>query len=394
MVSTPFVRIGAVASCESCRHRYLIDATHIKRVPSPARQPTQAGGGTDTVSASQVRAGGIRGLSEMMRQEAERERDSRFNDYDTLSPAAHRPLPPTSPGPQIPPPQPQPRPTPAPAASQPPRPSRREKAIRSGRLLAAAAAVALALLGIGIWSIPWDGFDAATRVPDEPTASEPVYDGPSFQGRPLVESFMLACTPWEQPNQPFHSVPQEDPDVYVADDDLIPAGAGVIEYVGRVISDRPGVILSGELTISLVNPQGTEKARTTAPIALVSRDQSMLLHVPIPANLDPTTLHPTWSIKVDRVIESDQFIQHLAMRTESTGADTMARVTIGNDSESPWDRVTLVITAWGDQAQPLRRWRTEWPLPVNAGETVELFTRTPVNPSWDIREWTVAAVAN
>lgn len=205
---------------------------------------------------------------------------------------------------------------------------------------------------------------------------------------------MLGYTPWEQPNRPFSSVPQADPEVYVADDDLVPAGAGVIEYVGRVISDRPGVILSGELVISLVNPQGTEKARTTAPIALVSQDQSMLVHVPIPANLDPTTLHPAWSITVDRVIESDQFIEHLAMRTESVGADTMARVTIGNDSESPWDRITLVITAWGDQAQPLRRWRVEWPIPLKPAGTIEFFTRTPVNPSWDIREWTVAAVAN
>lgn len=391
MVSTPFVRIGAVCTCESCRHRYLIDATHFKRVPSPARQPAAAGeAGT---SAGQAKVGGIRGLSEMMQREAERERDSRFNDYDTLSPAASRPAPPAA-APQTPqPPPPQPRPPVSPPAD-PPKPSRREKAFRSGHLLAAAAAVALALLGIGIWSIDWNGQGAAARNAAEQAAPEPVYDGPTFQGKPLVESVMLGYTPWEQPNRPFKSVPQEDPDIYVADDDLIPAGAGVIEYVGRVISERPGVILSGELVISLVNPQGTEKARTTTPIALISPDQSLLLHVPIPANLDPTTLHPAWAITVGRVIESDEFIENLAMRTESVGADTMARITIGNDSEVPWQRITLVITAWGDQAQPLRRWRVEWPIPLKPTGVVEFFTRTPVNPSWDIREWTVAAVAN
>jgi hypothetical protein len=327
----------------------------------------------------------------MMQREAERERDSRFNDYDTLSPAPNRPAPPvaTSQTPQPPPPLP-----PASPPADPPRPSRHEKAFRGGHLLAAAGAVALALLGIGIWSIDWDGSGTASRSTAEQAAPEPVYDGPTFQSKPLVESVMLGYTPWEQPNRPFKSVPQEDPDIYVADDDLIPAGAGVIEYVGRVISDRPGVILSGELVISLVNPQGTEKARTTTPIALVSSDQSMLLHVPIPANLDPTTLHPAWSITVGRVIETDEFIEHLAMRTESVGADTMARITIGNDSDAPWERITLVITAWGDQAQPLRRWLVEWPIPLKPTEVVEFFTRTPVNPSWDIREWTVAAVAN
>ncbi|MEZ6191859.1 MAG: hypothetical protein R3C45_11305 [Phycisphaerales bacterium] len=324
----------------------------------------------------------------MMQREAERERDSRFNDYDTLSPAAGRPAPPPT-SPQTPQP-----PPPPPAPIDPPKPSRRDKAIRSSHLLAAAGAVALAFIGIVIWSIDWASLNTTGSTSADPAAQAPVYNGPSFHGKPLVESAMLGYTPWEQPNRPFRSVPQEDPDVYVADDDLVPAGAGVIEYVGRVISDRPGVILSGELVISLVNPQGTEKARTTTPIALVSPDQSMLLHVPIPANLDPTTLHPTWSITVGRVIETDEFIENLAMRTESVGADTMARITIGNDSDVPWERITLVITAWGDQAQPLRRWQVEWPIPLKPTEVVEFFTRTPVNPTWDIREWTVAAVAN
>lgn len=394
MVATPFVRVGAVTTCESCRHRYLIDPTHIKRVPTQARQaaaPVTASGASEPATPVGLPREGGQGLSEMMRREAERERDSRFNDYDTLTPSAARPQPPAVSPPSSPEPQPPPHPQRTSPAQQP-GPSRREKALRSWHLLAAAGAAALALLGIGIWSIDWNGQGSSSATADQ-AALQPVYDGPIFQGRPLVESVMLGYSPWEQPNRPFESVPQDGPDVYIADDSLVPAGAGVIEYVGRVISDRPGVILSGELVLSLVNPQGTEKARTTAPIALVSQDQSMLVHVPIPANLDPTTLHPAWSITVGRVIESDEFIKQLALRTESVGADTLARITIGNDTDSPWERVTLVITAWGDQAQPLRRWRVEWLLPMNPGETIEFFTRTPVNPSWDIREWTAVAAA-
>ena len=117
VVSTPFVRIGAVCTCESCRHRYLIDATHFKRVPSPARQ-TPAGGDAGS-AAGQSKTGGIRGLSEMRQREAERERDSRFNDYDTLSPAPNRPAAPAA-APQTP--QPPPTPTHTPTTSTPIRP--------------------------------------------------------------------------------------------------------------------------------------------------------------------------------------------------------------------------------------------------------------------------------
>lgn len=393
MVNTPFVRIGAVAACESCRHRYLIDATHIKRLPSPAR--VAAGGGSDgPTTADRPQAGGIRGLSEMMQREAARERDSQFNDYDTIAPTSDRPRPgaAASPGP----PQPAaPPPTPAPSVAKQPTPTRHQKAIRSWHLLAAAGALALAILGIGIWSINWDGLGTGSSATAEQQAeTEQVYDGPMFQARPLVESVMLGYSPWEQPNRPFQSLPQENPDIYVADDDLIPAGAGVIEYVGRVVSERTGVVLSGELIVSLVSPQGTERARTTVPIALVSQDQSMLVHVPIPANLDPTMLHPAWSITLGRVAESDQFIQDVTIDTQSVGADAMALITLGNDTGGPIDRVTLVITAWGDQAQPLRRWRVEWPMRLQPGQYIEFFTRTPVTPTWDIREWTAVAAAS
>lgn len=391
MVRSPFVRVGAVVTCVSCKHRYLADQSHIKRVPSAAK----AGPGASLpVGVSGLPAetnppapGGIHGLSEMMRTEAERERNSQFDDYDTITPEPEKPGTPVeaSSPPSVSKPESKPRPH--------PQRSREQKAIRSGYLLAAGAALAMAVLGVGLWYIDWDLGAGPTPPVESIPEPEPVYNGPIFQSLPLLQSVLLEHRPWEQPNRPFESTPPQDSDIYIADDSLIPAGAGVIEYIGRVVSEKPGIIMSGELVISLVSPQGEEKALTTSPITLVSPDHSQLLHIPIPANLDPTSLHPAWSISIDELQESAVFLEDVSVKIESMGADTMALVMIGNDTDQTLERVTLVITAWGEDDHPRRRWRVHWVLPIKTGDHIEFFTRTAINPSWDIREWTVIAAA-
>ncbi len=390
VVSSPFVRVGAVVTCTSCQHRYLIDQSHIRHVPSSARAGGEGAAKPAPAEAGTIRPGGIQDLSAVMRVEAERERDSQFNDYDTIAPEPDKPpvmpaavatAPPMTPAP-------------APPVRTIPQRTKQQKAIRSGYLLAAGVAVSIAILGVGIMlSFSGDaGPGPQTRAEPEPDPG-PVYDGPIFQGLPMLHSVLLQHDPWEQPNRPFVSQPQTNTDVYVADDELVPAEAGVIEYVGRVVSTKPGVIMDGELSISLVNPQGIEKASTTAPLSLISHDHSLLLRMPIPANLDPTALHPAWSITIDDLAESAVFLEDLDIQTESSGADTIARLTIGNDSGEKIQSVTLIITAWDPDAQPLRRWRVQWDLPMDVADYVEFFTRTAVNPSWNIKEWTVTAAA-
>ncbi len=392
MVRSPFVRVGAVVTCASCKHRFLVDHSHIKRVavakPGPGASPTS---GMPAETAPPKAGGGIQGLSEMMRDEAQRERDSQFDDYDTIAAEPDKPGTPVDTGATPPPAE----STPTPAPTPQPKHDKQQKAIRSIYLLLAAGAamaMAIAILGVGLWYIDWDLAPKPAPPAEIEVEPEPAYEGPNFQSLPLLQSIGLEHEPWEQPNRPFESMPQEDSDIYIADDSLVPAGAGVIEYVGRVISERPGIV-SGELAISLVSPQGVEKARTTTPITLVSPDHSQSLNVPIPANLDPTALHPAWSISINELMESAVFLEDVTVKTESMGADTMALVMIGNDTDQTLQRVTLVITAWGEDARPLRQWRTHWQLPIKTGDYIEFFTRTAVNPTWDIREWTVTAAA-
>jgi hypothetical protein len=400
VVKSPFVRIGAVVTCASCQHRYLLDQTHLKRVPNRAAAGKGAGAAEKaepsgaSSEAGQPQPGGMSGLSEMMRAEAQRERDNQFNDYDTIAPPIDRPGPAVLPTAM-------PLPTPATSAPSEPAPeaetgpSRQQKAIRSGYLLAGAAALVLAALGIGLWSMDWSANLSAPAplVPEVVPDPGPVYEGPIFQGLPLLQSTVLEHSPWEQPNRPYVSSPPQDEDVYIEGQGLLPGEAGAIEYVGRVVCDKPGIVLEGGLTVSLVNPQGTERARTRVPIVLVSPDQGMALHLPIPANLDPTTLNPAWSITVRRWQESAVFIEDLAIETESRGADTMARIVVGNDTGEEVQVVTLLITAMGEDGRVLRRWRVSWDLPLGVADYVEFFTRTAVNPSWDIRSWSVSAAA-
>ncbi len=317
----------------------------------------------------------------MMRVEAERERDSQFDDYDTIKPAVDEPRKPIDLGPQ--------------PDSVPTKKTKAQKAGRGGYLLAAAAALALAVLGGGLWTINWDpaaGSSASTNPsPDLPP--EPVYQGPSFQGLPLAGSLALDHAPWVQPNQPYQSQPQDDPAVFVADSKLVPSDTGAIHYVGRVISERDDVVMAGELTISLVNRQGTEKARTSLPIDMVSRDHPMPVRLPIPPSLDPTGLNPVWSITVTQTQDSLIPIQDVSMQAMSTGSDTMARIYLGNDTGLRLDRVVFLITAWDTQALPLRRWQVQWQMPISPEKNTEFYARTAVTPSWKIETWTILAVA-
>lgn len=397
VVSTPFVRVGAVLSCGSCHHRYLIDAGHIRQVAGP----DGAGKRSDQPSgANAPMQGGMHGLRELMRREAELERDSRFDDYETIAPEPDRPMAPAiipssvTPVPIAPErgvPDADPRPASGAPGAEADKPA---KSISMGFVIVLASAIVLACFGGGIWYYLQPRPPAAMPVnPDEAEDAGPVYDGPIFQGLPLVESIALEHTAWEQPNTPFIPTAQQYDDVYLADQRLEPGDAGEIAFVCDVVSDRPSVILHGELTISLVNPQGIEKAITTVPLTLISPGHPMSLRIPIPANLDPTMMTPAWSITVDQWAESGELIDDCSVQTQSAGADTMARLLVGNDTDHEVHEVTMLVTALGDEDKVLRRWRVVWELPLKPKGYVELYTRTAVNPSWDIRKWTVSAAA-
>ncbi len=317
----------------------------------------------------------------MMRVEAERERDSQFDDYDTIKPDADEPRKPIDLGEE--------------ASAQSNKKTKAQKVGRGGYLLAAAAALALAVLGGGLWLGNWDlGSGVSSSPPPvEELPPEPVYEGPLYQGLPLAGSMALKHNPWEQPNQPYRSMPQDDPAIFVAEDGLAPSDAGVIEYVGKVVSERDDVVIDGELYVSLVNRQGMEKARTTAPLALVSQDQPMQVRLPIPASLDPTGLSPAWSITVKQALASPVYMQNVSVQIESMGSDTMARVFLENDTDKALEPVVLLITAWDAQGLPLRRWRVQWDMSIAPGDEVEFYARTAVTSSWQIDTWTVLAVA-
>jgi len=375
-------------TCDACGHRYLISQSHFKQVPTP--KPQAAGGAPGKPGPAAVAPGesadpdGAQDLSEVMRQEAQRERDSKFDDYDTLAPAVAE-----VPGTSVDvPAEPEPEPESV-------KPTKAQKAGRGGYLLAAAAALALAVLGIGLWAMNLElGSEGANSANQEPLPPpEPVYEGPTYQGLPLAISSVLEHQPWVQPNGPYQSSPQGDPDTFAADNLLIPTDAGVIEYVGTVMTENEGMIVSGELTISLVNRQGTEKARTSLAIALTSRDFPMKVRVPIPASLDPTSLTPDWSIKVNQSSTTLIPIENVSIESKATGSDAMARILLGNDTGLHTERTDLLITAWDAQGLPLRYWHVQWPMPAVPDKDVEFYTRTAVNPAWEIDHWTVLAFA-
>lgn len=372
-------------TCASCGHRYLVSQTHFRHVPTPRPEAPASSTGkaapVSTAVADPAGRGGACELSEVMRIEAERERDSKFDDYDTLAPTADEPRKPLD--------------LPVEPEPVPVKKTKAQKAGRGGYLLAAAGALALAVLGIGLWAMNSDlgaGGSGQVNAEDLPPP-EPVYDGPIYQGLPLAGSTALEHHPWTQPNGPYQSSPQVDPDIFAADNELVPTDTGDIEYVGQVITEGEGMIVSGEMTISLVNRQGTERARTTLAIALTSKDYPMQVRLPIPASLDSRLLTPVWSIQVNE--SSDELIpvEDVFMETQFAGSDAMARVILTNDTGLHTDHTDLLITAWDAQGLPLRYWHVRWPMGAAPGRDAEFYARTGVNPSWEIDHWTVLAFA-
>lgn len=319
----------------------------------------------------------------MMRAEAQRERDSKFDDYETLAPSAEEPRKPVV------------AVDPEPVEERAKPTTKAQKAGRGGYLLAAAGALALAVLGGGLWAINWEaGLGGATSTPTVPLPPpEPEYDGPMYQGLPIAVSDSLDFDPWTQLTQPYRSQPQVDPAVFVADGELLASDTGEIEFVGQVVSERDDVVMAGELTVSLVNRRGEEKARTTAPITMLSKDHSLPVRMPIPATLDPRTLSPAWSISNIETNDSLTPVQDVYMLTEAMGTDTMARIFLTNDTELNMDRVWLLVTAWDSQGLALRRWRASWEMPIAPGQDAEFFARTVVGLSWEVESWTVIAFA-
>jgi hypothetical protein len=380
LISSPFVRVGAAVTCASCKHRYLIDQSHIKHVPSSVAVgesgPGPLADQTQTPGAGGEVEPGLTDLSEVMRREAERERSSQFDDYDTIRPSVDTAARPSDVV--------DPLRISDPAAA--PAPTLRQRVVRNGYLFAAISAAALAVLGGGITYV------TRSVSPDgQPGGGQPrpVYQGPTFNDMPLAASIALGHTPWTQPNTPYQSQPQQDPGVYIDGDRLDPTDAGEIDYVGQVVTENAGVIVDAELTLSLVDPQGIEKARTTIPVAMVSSDRPMRLRLPIPANLDPTKLNTAWSISVFEVLDPVVVIEGVSVAPLAQGSDTMALLRIDNNTPHALNRCVLVVTAWNAQEEPLKRWKVSWDSPIASGDRVEFYARTAVMPSWRISRWSV-----
>lgn len=353
--------------------------------PSPTSQDTSGQEADQEADPStQGNIAGLSDLSGMMRQEAQKQRDSQFDDYETLGTIKEPPRKPLGilPGEAGP-------------DNPPAKIDKPARTVRNGYLLVGASALALAVLGAGVWfttSVVRNIKAAAVPAQTEPVEPpEPVYEGPEYDGLPLAASQILTHHPWERPNRSYEPVPREDESVGVAGDKLTSSADGGIDYIGRVVTQRPGVIIDAELTVSLVNRQGLEKARTVTPIAMVSPDQPMLFRLPIPADLDPTALTALWSIKVNQSLDPAIPIEHISIEQEGHGADTMTRVTIENDKPKTIQRAVLVITAWDSQDELLRRWKVHWDMPIKPQGVIEFYTRTAVVPTWRIDRWSATA---
>lgn len=392
-IQLPFLRVGALAVCRACGHRYAIQREHIARLAtippdtgSPADNPLLLGGTTS------------------------------------------KPPPPPRPAP---PPEAPPKPPPAEVGvpisvlvAQPPanleltpiqpilphqEPSpdvarliarRRAERMRYRRLIwiGSVFGVFFIVVAVALVTQMVHKNQSVTAVLAEWFGVSDVADGqaptvmsPVALDLPVAQTDRLSPSFWREVDEVL-SLPLPESRVKLVDGRLgpVPGGSETMMYTAGITTNAYEVIELATLHMMLVDKNNRVFARCQMPLMLISAQEvdrrPQPVTVAVPRRLaDRTATIATW-VQVQQIMNGGAMFS--TVLHEPVGKSGL-KLTAYNPLGTAMQRAVFHIRAFNKQRETVCRWRVEWTQPIGPRQRVEFVALTPLKEEWDIDDWEV-----
>lgn len=412
VTAASFIRVGAVVDCAACGHRYRIADAHVKRKVAGPVQTDAAGEPTFAQTMAQPAASrrvnpdgsvvGLSGLSEMMRQ---------VGSQGGSAPHAGKGAGDVS----LPPPPPAATVATALSGSKL-RLNRMKQRVRQRRtqsiyILSGIMGITL-IFFIGIFLL-------ITRSPTPPETDPTVIAGngsgntdgqeqvppldpndpdhpATVEQLPTIRGKLWQMGQWQEIQQPYEPEPMLIPAAWLSDITRVIDADGQQIYMASVVTDQPGIAVELEMTLSLVNPRGTELARAVIPVGPVSTTHTQPIRVTLPQVwLNQGGLPTPGNAKVIEHHPPDQagFIEPEIRETRLLQQVVRHRVRIKNTLEHPIHRAVIIIRGKDSRSRPAARWRVDWDQLIEPGEYAQFWVQLDrVDQRWQILSWSLDAI--
>jgi hypothetical protein len=400
VMKTPFVRVGAVATCAKCKRQFPVTADGVRRV-SASPGAAAAGLAGAMAGASAVAASNVAGAA-----------------ADEFVPATlDTPDSPTASAPPIVSREPA-RETPRPTVPEAARseadevadqlaPSSRRRPIRpvrnrqKGPLILLALVAVLLAAGVGIGVYAWMSQPVSTTQPgDAPDAAEPDAGTPAVElptldhGVRIVQAQTLVPREWktraigDPPSQQAGPVTLEDARVEYE------GGGEPGTFRARVVASSFDMFESVGVTIYLLNQDNQPIATTDASVKLLTSHRPQELEIAVPAELARETIEVDWRARPGpRLTSAVPYESRVVEPARVENNRTAFRIEAYNPLANTARRSLFLVTASDDGGRVVERWLVDWSEPVGPKQRVEVAVITALKPERRVAMWSITGVA-
>jgi len=349
---SPFIRVGAVAECERCKHRWQIAPRHLRR--------DAVWGPGVSESAAPVAGADL----------AVRSKSSDVSPTEALGTERTADLPALGTESA----------TPYQSASAPSRGMPLGGKVVIGLIAVTLVAVTAAL---GVRVLLGSGGQVDPATPVTPTTLRDLI-GPDA---PILEVDRIDASAWRGGgNAPPPRDPAEDP-IQLELESSSPTKGILIRLAPR----EDEVVVDGLLDIIVLDDRRDPLSWRSAPVAVLSSRSSYRLWLsPPPGPQRPDRL--VWRTREARVAPQSWYFRNIETRRHGSGEGAAVEVIATNPADETLPGAIFVIRVATAQGETLTRWKIRWPEPIDVGGRIHFAVITPVDPDWGAVSWSIEGV--
>lgn len=352
VMKTPFARLGAMATCAKCKHRFAVTNHTMRRlVPSPPSEP-------------------------LVSTPADWPRPATPGELPAVAEGAEL-LPPASPPPA----------RDARAAARRRARVRQDRQRRQRGPLVTLSILAILLaggIGGGVWWY-FRGHADASR-----TTSKTFVAGssPLDPQTPLVQLEHVAANPWQGGVAELFTPSQHGGPVKLDNEKIVPDGEGAI-FRADVVTGGNELLETATLHLALVDRSERVYARTQAALLVLSSRREQEVEVKLPRELYEQMDKIDWRIEPGPHLPGAALFERIWLNATEMGQRTALKVTAYNPLFKTMRRAFFVVSAYDEQGRLAGQWMLNWTQPIAARQRVEFGALTANRPA-DVARWEIA----
>jgi len=213
---------------------------------------------------------------------------------------------------------------------------------------------------------------------------------------PILTGQLWPMQQWQEIQEPYEPEQILIPPAWLSDISRMIDTDGVQRYTASLVTDQPGILVELEMAFSLVNPQGTELARTYIPVGPITVEQPQMIRLTLPQVwLNQGGLPTPGTVRVVERFASNTagFLKAEVRETRMQRGVVRHRIRVKNTLDRVVHQTVIIITGIDSRSKPVARWRVDWLQTIPPDEYAQFWVELDsVDERWQILTWSLDVV--